>query len=45
MKRYVVLYVDELDYTFPDDMKIKFRCDASGDGDDIYIDDVIVSAR
>jgi hypothetical protein len=32
-------------YTFPTDMKIKFRCDASGNGDDIYIDEVNISAE
>jgi hypothetical protein len=32
-------------YTFPTDMKIKFHCDASGNSDDIYIDEVNISAE
>jgi hypothetical protein len=39
------LYVDEGTYTFPVDMKIRFMCDASSDLDDVYIDEVRVSAR
>lgn len=30
---------------FPTNMNIRFRCDASGNGDEIYIDEVVVSAR
>ena len=32
-------------YTLTDQTRIRFRCDASGNGDDVYIDDVTVSAR
>ncbi len=32
------------EYTFPSNMKIKFRCDAGADNDDVYIDEVTVSA-
>jgi len=32
-------------YTFNNNVKIQFRCDASGNGDDVYIDDVILSAQ
>ena len=32
-------------YNFPTNMKIKFRCSASDTGDDIYIDEISVSAR
>ncbi|GAB6144240.1 fibronectin type III domain-containing protein [Desulfocicer niacini] len=32
-------------YPFPTAMKLRFRCDASGNYDFIYIDEVIVSAR
>jgi len=39
------VYIHEDDYTFPSDMKIKFTCDASGDQDDAYIDNIEVSAR
>jgi len=34
----------EADYTFPTDMKIRFMCDASGNKDDIYIDNIKISA-
>jgi hypothetical protein len=37
--------IDESSYTFPTDMKIRFMCDASGDKDDVYIDEVSVSAK
>ena len=39
------VYVNEGPYTFPADMKVRFMCDASGNGDDIYIDEVKVSAK
>jgi hypothetical protein len=39
------VYIDESSYTFPTDMKIRFVCDASDDRDDVYIDEVRVSAR
>jgi hypothetical protein len=38
------VYVNKSDYTFPTNMKIRFRCDASSAGDDIYIDEVRVEA-
>ncbi len=34
----------ESSYTFPTDMKIRFMCDASGNRDDVYIDQITVSA-
>ncbi len=34
----------EVDYTFPSDMKIRFMCDASGNRDDVYIDDIRITA-
>jgi len=37
--------IDEANYTFPTNMKIRFRCDASGNNDDVYIDEVRVSAK
>ena len=37
--------VSEVDFPFPNDMKIRFRCDASGDADDVYIDDIRILAR
>jgi hypothetical protein len=32
-------------YNFPTDMKIKFRCNASHTNDDVYIDEIVVSAK
>ncbi len=40
----VKVNIFESDYTFPTDMKIRFMCDASGNSDDIYIDQVRISA-
>jgi len=34
----------EADYSFPTDMKIRFMCDASGNADDVYIDQIRISA-
>ena len=34
----------ESDYTFPNNMKIRFMCDASGNWDDVYIDDITITA-
>jgi hypothetical protein len=39
------VYIDESSYTFPPDMKIRFVCDASSNRDDVYIDEVRVSAK
>jgi len=39
------VYVNEGPYTFPADMKVRFMCDASGNADDIYIDEIKVSAK
>jgi len=36
--------VFESDYTFSTDMKIRFMCDASGNRDDVYIDDIRITA-
>ena len=30
---------------FPADMKVRFMCDASGNSDDVYIDEIKVSAK
>jgi len=38
------VWIDENSYTFPSDMKIKFRCDAYNNYDDVYIDDIWVNA-
>jgi hypothetical protein len=39
------LYIDKGPYFFPTDMKIRFRCDAGNNNDDVYIDEVRVSVR
>lgn len=33
------------DFAFPSNMKIRFRCDASGNKDDVFIDDVQIRAK
>jgi len=35
--------INEGTYNFPTDMKIRFMCDASGNNDDVYIDEIVVS--
>lgn len=37
--------IDEASYNFPTDMKIRFRCDASSNADDVYIDEITISAE
>ena len=37
--------IDEANYTFPSDMKIRFMCDASGNRDDVYIDDITITGK
>ncbi len=39
------LVIDEANYTFDADMQLRFRCDASGNDDKIYIDGVVVTAQ
>ncbi|HUU17597.1 MAG TPA: hypothetical protein VMW72_10645 [Sedimentisphaerales bacterium] len=39
------VYINEELYVFSTDMKIRFLCNASNNGDNIYIDEVKVSAR
>jgi hypothetical protein len=34
----------ESNYNFPTNMKLRFMCDASGNWDDVYIDDITVTA-
>ncbi|NJL18943.1 MAG: hypothetical protein HC901_01135 [Bdellovibrionaceae bacterium] len=40
-----VITIDSSSYNFSSNVKLKFRCDASGDSDDVYIDDVVISVR
>jgi len=37
--------INSADYNFPTNMKIRFMCDASNDGDDVYIDEIEVRAK
>lgn len=37
--------IDEANYTFPTGMKIRFMCDASGNQDDVYIDNVKITGK
>jgi hypothetical protein len=39
-----IVWINETNYTFPSDMKIRFQCDASYDSDDVYIDQIYVNA-
>jgi len=39
------VYIDESSYTFPTNMQIRFMCDASNNRDDVYIDEIRVSAQ
>ena len=40
-----IIYINETDYNFPSNMKIRFQCDASSDYDKVYIDQVYVTAK
>ena len=40
-----VVYINEAGYTLPTNMKIRFMCDAGDNDDDVYIDEVRVSAK
>lgn len=33
------------DVSLSGNVKLRFRCDASGNGDDVYIDDIVISAK
>jgi hypothetical protein len=41
---YEIVWINETSYTFPSDMKIKFRCDAQNNSNDVYIDQIYVNA-
>ncbi|HSR88090.1 MAG TPA: putative Ig domain-containing protein, partial [Pontiella sp.] len=42
---YPSIIIDSGSYNFSSNAKIRFRCDASGDADDVYIDNVVISAQ
>ncbi|UCF12602.1 MAG: DUF2341 domain-containing protein [Thermoplasmatales archaeon] len=39
-----IVWINETDLNFPNNMNIRFQCDASTDADDIYIDEIYVNA-
>jgi PKD repeat protein len=39
-----IIWINETNYVFPKDMKIRFQCDASDDSDNIYIDQIFINA-
>jgi FlaG/FlaF family flagellin (archaellin) len=41
---YEIVWINETSYTFPSDMKIKFRCDTQNNNNDVYIDQIYVNA-
>jgi beta-glucanase (GH16 family) len=41
---YALLLMDDAAFDFTSNVNIRFRCDASGNTDDVYIDDVVISA-
>jgi hypothetical protein len=42
---FATVTIDEASFTLPTNMKVRFRCDASGNRDDVYIDEVKISAQ
>ncbi|MHC4943829.1 MAG: S8 family peptidase [Planctomycetota bacterium] len=40
-----IVTLDEANFNFPTNMKIRFMCDASGNRDDVYIDAITVRAQ
>lgn len=41
---HMVVYINESDYTFPTQMRIRFQCDASYDDDLVYFDQIYINA-
>ena len=39
-----IVYINETGYDFPNNMKIRFQCDASGDNDRVYFDQIYINA-
>jgi len=39
-----IVWINETDYNFPSNMKIRFQCDASHDYDDVYFNEIYVNA-
>ena len=41
----IIIWINESEYAFPSDMKIRFECDAGNNNDDIYIDEIFVYVK
>lgn len=39
------IVIGDVDFSLTSTSKLRFRCDASGNGDKVYIDEIVVSAR
>jgi len=39
-----VVYINESDYQFPSNMRLRFQCDASSDDDNVYLDQIYINA-
>jgi len=39
-----IVYINETDYNFPSNMKIRFQCDATSDYDLVYFDQIYINA-
>ncbi len=39
-----IVYINESDYNFPSNMRIRFQCDASSNYDEMYIDHIYINA-
>lgn len=42
---YLSITIESTSHTFNNNVKLMFECDASGNADDVYIDDVVISAQ
>ena len=40
-----IIWINESEYAFPSDMKIKFECDSGNNNDDVYIDKIFVYVK
>lgn len=38
------IWINETEYVFPDDMKIKFMCNSQNNNNDVYIDEIYINA-
>jgi len=40
-----IIWINESEFAFPSDMKIKFECDSGNNNDDVYIDEIFVYVK